>query len=1362
MQAGKEGGVEFGVLGPLQLRIGDADVTPAAAKPRALLLRLIVAGGQQVTAERLIDDLWEGDPPRTAAQTLQSYISQLRKLLGSDRLVSDAAGYRLVVAPDELDAAVFEAGLTRGRLAFGSGDTAGAIDQLDRALSLWRGLPLADARGAAWSIAEATRLSELRLAALETLLEARLAYGQLADVVAAAEATLAEQPLRERVWAVLITSLYKQGRQAEALRAYQRVRTLLGEELGIEPGAELRALEQAVLVQDPALAISDSASHAMPNLPSGVVTFFLTDVVGSTRLWESAPAAMEQALARHDAVLRLAVATYGGVFLKARGEGDSTFSVFRRATDAVSAARAVQLGLAAEAWPVGAEIQVRMALHTGEAVEREGDYYGPTVNRAARLRSLAEAGQVLVSRSTTELVVDHLPDDCRLVELGPRELQDLARPEIVYVLATPSMTTELAADERVERHKSALPVALSRTPFAGFHGRVGERERLDQHLKAVGAGERRVVLIAGEPGIGKTSLAAEVARRAYATGFTVLYGRCDEDVAMPYRPWVEAMGQAVNVLDDKPFAELGRRRLSHLARVVPEIHDRVPNLDATGSTDPEAEPYLLFSAVVAFLRALGATAPIAVVLDDLHWADKPTLALLRHVVAVGDPVPILIVGTYRHSELSGDHPLTGTLTALRREPGVDRINLHGLADDELLAVIEAAAGQHLSGAELDLVHAVHRETDGNPFFAWELVLHLNESGAVSLSESGRWLVSGRIEEASLPESVLEVIGRRVARLGDEVKPVLVVAAVIGREFDLDLLALALDVDAESVLETLESAEASGLVMSVGRGRFMFSHALVYHTLYQDLSPTRRSRIHRRIAESIEVLDPAATRVTELARHWAEAMQPSDAGRAIEFARRAGDQALGSLAPDEAARWFTQALQLLAEHQPENDSSRCELLLGLGRAQCQAGDPQYRKTLLDAARLAQALGDRDRLVRAALTDTKLGSGTVDPDRIAVLEAAVEAVGPSDSIRRARLMAALATQLYFTGDYQRRRRLLDEALAIARRVGDPTTLVDVVWQFNIGLTIPETLEERRSLTAEAVALSETLDDPVIQFFILVARTGIAFETAELEDIDEIVARMEGLSAEIGQPNIEFLIGNPRVSVAVHRGEFEEAERLAVESYTLGVETGQPDALTLYGAQLLWIRWHQGRLAELLELYAEAVQSTPDIPGYKAGIDLALVEAGRADEVAIDVQAIRQLPYDAAWAAALTCWADVAADVGDLEAAQVIFDLLSPFPSVVAYAYALGTGAIAHHLGRLTTVLGRFDEADAFFRQALEIHNRLGDPFHIARTELGWGRMLLERAEQGDADRGRVLVERARDTAERFGCAAVAWTAAALLSG
>lgn len=482
--------MEFGVLGPLMVRVGDADVTPAAAKPRALLVRLLIAGGRQVSADLLIEDLWEGDPPRSAAQTLQSYISQLRKLLGADRLLTDAAGYRLVVAPDEVDAASFESALAEGRGLLTSGDAAAATARLEHALSLWRGLALADARGAAWSTAEAIRLNELRLDAVESLLEARLAQGQLAEVVAAAESALAEHPLRERVWALLITSLYRQGRQAEALRAYQRVRTLLGDELGIEPGAELRALEHAVLEQDPGLTSSSASNVPGFRRPSGVVTFLFTDVESSTNLWDAAPDSMRAALERHDEIVRRSVEAHDGYVFSATGDG---FAVaFSSATDAMAAATSAQSFLSTEEWPASAPIKVRMGLNTGEVDERDGNYFGPAVNKAARIMAAAHGRQLLVSSSTATLL-----DRSQLVALGEHSLPGLSATEVLFQIGAEKFPPLRSLGT------SATNLPLDRSVFVG---RDKELEDVTELLR-----RNRIVTLTGVGGVGKTRLAIQAA-----------------------------------------------------------------------------------------------------------------------------------------------------------------------------------------------------------------------------------------------------------------------------------------------------------------------------------------------------------------------------------------------------------------------------------------------------------------------------------------------------------------------------------------------------------------------------------------------------------------------------------------------------------------------------------------------------------------------------------------------------------------------------------------------------------------------------------------------------------------------------------
>ena len=347
--------------------------------------------------------------------------------------------------------------------------------------------------------------------------------------------------------------------------------------------------------------------------------------------------------------------------------------------------------------------------------------------------------------------------------------------------------------------------------------------------------------------------------------------------------------------------------------------------------------------------------PLLLILDDLHWADQPTLSLLRHVVTAGASMRVMVVGTYRDSDLSRDHPLTALLADLHRDQGGERMKLTGLGAEDVLALMEAAAGQELDEDGRALAAEITRETAGNPFFAGELLRHLTESGAIVQEEDGRWRLAGDVAKLGLPQSVREVIGRRVDRLGPDARTALSAAAVIGRDFDLDLLLAVLDLPETRLLDLLDEAVAASLLQesSEQAGRFTFTHALVEHTLYEDLGRTRRARLHRRVAQALEEQcgDEPGERLGELAGHWAAAVVSADTAKAIHYARRAAERALEQLAPDEAARWYRQALELHDQAPGGDRSERCELLIGLGEAQRQTGNPEFRQTLLDAAQLA---------------------------------------------------------------------------------------------------------------------------------------------------------------------------------------------------------------------------------------------------------------------------------------------------------------------------------------------------------------------------------------------------------------------------
>ncbi len=356
---------------------------------------------------------------------------------------------------------------------------------------------------------------------------------------------------------------------------------------------------------------------------------------------------------------------------------------------------------------------------------------------------------------------------------------------------------------------------------------------------------------------------------------------------------------------------------------------------------------------------------------------------------------VLVLGTYRDDELSRSHPFLETLVALRRQRGVSRVELTGLDDTGVMALMEATARHSLDAAAVGLAHALYRETDGNPFFVSEVLIHLAETGAISQDVRGRWWTVESIEEMALPDSLREVIGARVGRLGQDAERVLSVAAVIGRDFDLDVLARATNTSQDDLLDILEAAAVVALVREVAdtQGRYNFVHALIQHTLYEGLGPNRRAQAHRRVAEALEVVcgNRPSSRVGELARHWFSATQPIDLAKAMNYSRQAGDAALAALAPGDALRYYAQSLDLYAQATDPDPVLGIDLAIGLGIAQSQTGDPASRQTLLDAAHRAIDLGDADRLVAAALANDRGWSsnfGSVDEDKVEILEMALE--------------------------------------------------------------------------------------------------------------------------------------------------------------------------------------------------------------------------------------------------------------------------------------------------------------------------------------------------------------------------------------
>ena len=1387
----------FRVLGPVEVYRGERGVELAGPRQVALLAFLLVHANRAVSTDVLGDALWGEQDPAGAVKRVQVAIGRLRRVLQGDRrtggepvLRTVAGGYLLAVEPGAMDAEAFRAGVQEGRAALAGGEPARAGELLRRALGLWRGPALADVTYESWAQAEIAALEELRLAALELRVEADLTLGRHSEVIGELESLVRAHPTRERLVSQQMLALYRAGRQADALAAYREAGRRLLDELGLEPSPTLRELERAILAHDPNLDAapavppsgqptalvapaggsaalgSGEAEHSArsverPPLPTGVVTFVLSDIEGSSGLWERDREAMARALELHDELIAGAVAAGGGYLLKAKGEGDATLSVFRRASDGVAAAAALQTELGAAAWPAGLALRVRVAVHTGEAHERSGDYFGPALNRAARLRALARGGATVLSQATAEIVRDRLPDHLELVDVGERQLRGLSRPERVFELRSRARRPAPGPAATPARIQLALPRPLAGGAEFPFVARERELDRLRQLWTNRGPGVP-AAMVAGEAGIGKTRLASELARSLLREGALVLYGRCDEGLALPYQPFVEALRPAAHALgSDQLMAELGR--------LAPELGRLWPELDALEqplSSDPETERYTLFQAVSALLVTASRAQRVLLVLDDLHWAAQPTLLLLRHLVRSERPLRGLVLGSYRETELDDDHPLPGLLADLQRDPGTTTVRIGGLDERAIAALLQAAAGHALDERAAEYARRLRAETGGNPFFIRELLAHLVESGTFYRAGE-RWTTDLAAAELDVPEGLRQVIRQRVARLSEPARGALAVAAVAGPRFSLALLEAVLG-ERPGLLDALDESVAAGLLTEAGPGEYAFAHALVRQTLYDEQSAARRMRRHRELAETLEQQPGPDAHVEALAHHFAHAAADGQATKAAAYALAAGRHATARLAYEDAAAHYERGLAALELAQPPDPERRCELLLALGEARWNLGDGTGAQQACQvAAELAERLDDAARLARAALTfcgpsrityTRAVGQSGVD-----LLERALGALGEAETPLRARTMARLALSLsYIPAHRERRRALADEALAMARRIGEPAALAEALAANHEAAWGPDNAAERLALSRELAGRAAELGDGALAATAHARSAGTLLELADVDASGRELQRLERLAEALQQSYPRWFVAVARATRAYLEGRLEDCEALAHAAAIVGRGWNEDTAMGMLAIQLLHVRSEQRRFEEALEYAERIAERLSDLPTARIGLALTYAQCGRHADARQEVERLShgdfsEIPRDAVWLASICGLCEVAALLDDAQHARPLYALLLPYADRCALITSVDClGSTARPLGLVATTLSRFDDAARHFETALAINSRIQSPLLIAHTQHGYARALLRRRGPGDRHHALELLDAALAAADKLALNAVADTA------
>ncbi len=928
---------------------------------------------------------------------------------------------------------------------------------------------------------------------------------------------------------------------------------------------------------------------------------------------------------------------------------------------------------------------------------------------------------------------------CLAKDPNERPASAAAIPEALAAIVASSSTTAAAAQESDVNPLDRLATGI-------FVGRDKEMDELRAGLEDALSGRGRLLMLVGEPGIGKTRTSEEFATYARLRNVQVLWGRCYEGEGAPaYWPWVQIIRSYVHDKEPKELMSEMGPGAADIAQVVSEVGGRLPGLPVPPQLEPEQARFRLFDSITTFLKNASKGAPLMVVLDDLHWADKPSLLLLQFLARELRGSRLMVLSTYRDVELRRQHPLAQTLGELNRENLSQRILLRGLTEHDVRRFIEVTAG---TSPPDSLVAAVYRETEGNPFFVNEIVRLLVADGRMEkAADVKEWSVT-------IPQSVREVVGRRLDHLSDECNRVLTIGSVIGREFGLKLLEKVSEVKGDRLLEALEEAMGARVIAELPRttGHYWFSHALIRETLYEELSTTRRVRLHRQIGEALEELDGEGN-LAQLAYHFGEAASSGEVQKAVDYARRAGDRSIAINAWEDAAVNFERALQALDLNPALDDAVRFEILFGLAMALHGAGEPaRSKETFRRAVAIARAMRDAERLGEAAHgLSLGLETGQIDEESVAVLTEALDGLGKVDSGIRARLLTRLAFKLQFAGDPQRTVTISAEAVDVARRAGDLRALGEAMSSNYLARGGFSSIEERLASANEVLQIAEETASIEGRFWGHWQRLGAVLDMGDIERVDVELAAIRSAAEEFRQPFYLYFIPLLDAMRALAGGCWSDAETLIQQALATGQGPHGLAAVGMFGAQLFPLRREQGRMTEMEGPTRVYVDQFPLITAWRSALAYLYCELDRLEDARVEYETCGNpdaVLRDWNWPITIALLSEVCWHLDDQVAAPKLYDLLVPFANrnVIVGALAHFYGSTSRFLGLLATTLERWDEAEKHFNEALEMHAELSPPW-LGWTQFQYADMLLRRDSSGDREKALALLSQALDIAERL---------------